>query len=790
MRQPAFAHLTGYAMWRRCDHDRTRISEDPARVVLAPKVVAAGPAADPQPWRGVHGGAVRVDCPPDLCADGRVVMADPQRGLLALGETGWTALPSLSAMPVAAPAGPLEFGADPAPPTPLAVRDIARDAAGRIWLLAADGQLLVLSPGFALIDAIWPAGPAKAIAIAACAWGVGALDGDRLLVQPLGGTWRAIALPAPAMALAGDPDADFLAALLQDGRLVVLRREGLTIHDHIPELTAPLFLLVTGKGRVLLGEPRGAPGGHGETRFILCRLDPADGLVEEGSFAVRGFDGRALWRDGDTVLASTAQGARPLYPDQAPGETEGVVETFALDSTIFACVWHRVFIDACLLPGTRIEIAARTADDLPPRQLWRPARPPADVGGAALLPVPEDDPWPPLGSTDTDDGVWHPLGVLDQRGPMADIPDPPGLIARPSGDELGAIRSQAVIPWPKETLEGLIKAPPGRYLWLRIKLLGTERRSPAVLALRATYQRPSLLDLLPSYWRADPLAADAADRALSLFEGSYTEIDARITALRRFADPRLVPAEALDWLASHVALAFDQRLGEPARRQLLAETATLYRRRGTLPCLTRLLEIVSGGPVQIIEGFRTRHSDAPFLGSVGDPLGETFQLGGEDGLGMASDDPADAALIAAHLALQLRRAAAGDAVCPSGEIPFPVETDPLARFVRRFAHRFTVILPRCHTDVLAALIVEAIEANKPAHTLHRLCWLDAGFQLDRAAMIGIARLGQPRGFELGVLGAAVLGRAGTLGRRSQTDFGFHPGNPIGRAQRETIGERP
>ena len=53
-----------------------------------------------------------------------------------------------------------------------------------------------------------------------------------------------------------------------------------------------------------------------------------------------------------------------------------------------------------------------------------------------------------------------------------------------------------------------------------------------------------------------------------------TEIDARITALRALADPRLAPPEALDWLASYVALVFDQRLDEPVRRQLLMEASS------------------------------------------------------------------------------------------------------------------------------------------------------------------------------------------------------------------------
>ena len=91
----------------------------------------------------------------------------------------------------------------------------------------------------------------------------------------------------------------------------------------------------------------------------------------------------------------------------------------------------------------------------------------------------------------------------------------------------------------------------------------------------------------------DPVAAESTDRALALFEGFVTETDARITALRQLLSAHTAPAEALDWLASFLALTFDQRVAEPVRRSLLAEIATLWRQRGTVPGLTRLLSILA-----------------------------------------------------------------------------------------------------------------------------------------------------------------------------------------------------
>lgn len=58
-------------------------------------------------------------------------------------------------------------------------------------------------------------------------------------------------------------------------------------------------------------------------------------------------------------------------------------KTWALDSGIFGCVWHRLFADLCLPADCAITIEAKTADELPPFDLRRPARLPVDQAGDA-----------------------------------------------------------------------------------------------------------------------------------------------------------------------------------------------------------------------------------------------------------------------------------------------------------------------------------------------------------------------------------------------------------------------
>lgn len=731
MRQPAFAHIIGRAMWRRCDHEATRIEGERGAVTLAPLPVAEAAAADLAPWEAAAGSAAVLPAAPDACADVIVLLADRVAGLLVLDAKGWRDVPLA---PPAAPAAPGEFVPETPAPSPAPPLGVAGDPSRRLWLLTSDALVCLGAGGRPEARIALPPG-AVPVRLACTSWGTVVSDAAaRVHVRVYGGEWVTHDLPAPARALTGDP-AFALAAAIVDDRLVTLGPEPVLRPLPLPGIAA---LLVTAADTVLAALPVAAPGAPAVTRFTALRL--ADATVEaEGGFAVRGWDGRALWRGvGGRVFASTANGARALYVTEPPLATAGRVETWALDSTMPGCVWHRVFLDACVPPGTALRVEARTAEDLPPPSLRRPARPPADLAGLAPEPA-----WPPLLSLAADDAAdWVALPQLDVRPGQADIP-------------------QGALPEGWVTLEGLIPCPPGRYLTLRVHLTGTARRSPRLGALRATYPRPSLLDHLPAYWRDDTTAADPTARALALFEGWVTELDARITALPRLFDPRTVPEGAMDWLASFVALALDPRVSLPVRRQLLTEVRPLYTARGTRPGLERLLSILAEAPVQIIEAFRTRRRTGATLDRSS--IGPGLQLGDGEA---STDAPWAIALASADAALRRRRAALreeGGVPCPEADPPDPLPADAEQAFYRRFAHRFTVIVPRRRCAPLDAVLADAIEQHKPAHTIHEMCWLDAGFRLGAAAMVGVSRLGGRAAHAPGVLGSAVLAGA-TIGR--------------------------
>ena len=125
----------------------------------------------------------------------------------------------------------------------------------------------------------------------------------------------------------------------------------------------------------------------------------------------------------------------------------------------------------------------------------------------------------------------------------------------------------------------------------------------------------SYLDHLPAAFAADPFAG----RFLLAFEALLTGspeveqpgLEDQISSLSRLFDPMTAPGEFLPWLAGWVALSLRADWDEGTQRGFLREIVPLYRMRGTLPGLQRMLEIylrplgdsVTRDDVIVMDGF-------------------------------------------------------------------------------------------------------------------------------------------------------------------------------------------
>jgi phage tail-like protein len=121
-------------------------------------------------------------------------------------------------------------------------------------------------------------------------------------------------------------------------------------------------------------------------------------------------------------------------------------------------------------------------------------------------------------------------------------------------------------------------------------------QKPVAVAVKA---QGRLMQYLPSIYHEDGLMA----RLLMLFDSFLAPIEKQINTQQYYLDPRMTPAQFLDWLASWLGLTLDPDISEQQRRKLVQEAARLYKLRGTRRGLVEYLEIISGGKVEIVEHF-------------------------------------------------------------------------------------------------------------------------------------------------------------------------------------------
>lgn len=115
--------------------------------------------------------------------------------------------------------------------------------------------------------------------------------------------------------------------------------------------------------------------------------------------------------------------------------------------------------------------------------------------------------------------------------------------------------------------------------------------------------------LLPSIYQSD-------DEFLMRFTSGLDDVLAPVIAtldcLGSYVDPRLAPADFLDWLANWVGLEVTFGDSDLARMRLaVAEAVRLYRLRGTPAGLREHLELITGGRVELADSGGVAVSTTP-----------------------------------------------------------------------------------------------------------------------------------------------------------------------------------
>lgn len=472
----------------------------------------------------------------------------------------------------------------------------------------------------------------------------------------------------------------------------------------------------------------GATEGDGRGALVVARLAGQDllrfdsqGLQPAGRpfLKARGYDGRAIVAAPEGRIAFwTASGPRLAVLFRERYEMSGRVVTYLLDSGSFETRWGRLFLDACVPRDSEVRFFCTTADEVPegpelPRQAPAAGLP---LSPAQLLGV--SPPLPPLsllpaGADLEGAELEERLQPLHRRANGRELPWTPPLA--------GAFENFA-------TYEAPVGAPPGRYLWVLLELRGKGGATPRIKSLRAEYPGHELLRRLPKVYSRDLPAADFLRRYLAPLEGFLGELDGRSSLRRALLDPFSAPQECLPWLASLLGLLLDERWPLAARRRLIAEAAWLFRFRGTLPGLVRLLQIYLGRPPVVVEHFRLRGLGGAIVGATGG-LESTAVVGGGLRVGGPSTD-------------------AGAAGAPD-----------------RHAHRFTVLVPAQLADEGREVLQHILDEHRPAHTVFELCAVDTGMRAGLGLYAGVSTLvGKTGGFGQLQVGGSLLGTDAVLGR--------------------------
>lgn len=396
------------------------------------------------------------------------------------------------------------------------------------------------------------------------------------------------------------------------------------------------------------------------------------------------------------------------------------------DSGVTGTAWHRLYVEAEIPPETGFIVYAAASDAI-------------EVPSS----IPETE-W-----------CAHYFG-----GIFTD----PALRKKPRGVWL---RSDSELPWHSGFLKcerepdrsGLftallqrsgrrVRTLRGRFLHLRIELIGNTRATPCVHALRAYAPRFSYQDrYLPELYReslfgpaADETApdhgstpADFLGRFLANFESVLTPLEDKIAASWMVTDPRTAPVEAIPWIGSWIGVTFEPWFPPERRREHIRRAADMFARRGTRRGLEIALDAATGGGVSqgrivVVEDYWFRRTFATILGldldRPYDPLFGGPVTTGNSKVGRTL-----------FLGEQSQREffALFDADIPLAN----ADQQAVEQFFESLAHRATVIVHETVRDDEWNVITHIAAQEAPAHLELRVRRASRDFMIGLASLVGV-----------------------------------------------------
>lgn len=113
--------------------------------------------------------------------------------------------------------------------------------------------------------------------------------------------------------------------------------------------------------------------------------------------------------------------------------------------------------------------------------------------------------------------------------------------------------------------------------------------------------------LLPAVFQEDPVAMSWTGALDEVLAPAISTLD----CLAAYLDPMLAPADFVGWLAGRLGTVLDENWPLRRQRAAVARCVGLFRLRGTAEGLRALLELVTGGEVELVESGGVSWSTAP-----------------------------------------------------------------------------------------------------------------------------------------------------------------------------------
>jgi phage tail-like protein len=353
----------------------------------------------------------------------------------------------------------------------------------------------------------------------------------------------------------------------------LIKFDDLIAAQKLPTKFQPSGFAVDSRGELYVGERRAVASTEEDDRFIRRFDGKGNYLGEAGDFRGAGVE---LTLDSEdwlyvygeeeaerkiSVLTPALRYTRPAGMSLVKGR----YFSRSLDSAEQGTEWHKFVLDADIPANTQVQVSYRAADEKQVTVRGSTANLDRYIEEAANL---EEEARAQRAAD---------LDALDWSVPAVNAAD-------------------ALV------LEGV-----GRYLWLRVDLIGSEERAPSIGSLRLDFPRDTYLRYLPAVYQEEEQSRDFLERFLSLFETFFAGTEGAISHLARYfdVDSQLATGDFLRWLASWLSISEDKSWSEEQLRALVRRAPELYKQRGTRAGLEAMIEIFTGERPLVVEHFQT-----------------------------------------------------------------------------------------------------------------------------------------------------------------------------------------